>query len=62
MWVSPNLCERGGTNREVAAAYDPLLARVLGDITRMAIAVVALSTNGLMCHPRWLMATTKWSQ
>jgi hypothetical protein len=48
MWVSLTLCEWGATNWEVAAAYDPLLAMVPGDITQMAIAVVALSSNSLM--------------
>jgi hypothetical protein len=48
MWISPTLCERGETNREVAAACDPLLATVSGDITRMVIAAVALSSNGLV--------------
>jgi hypothetical protein len=48
MWVSLTLCERGGTNREVTVACDPLLAMVLGDITRMAIPAIALSSNGLV--------------
>jgi hypothetical protein len=48
MCVSPTLCERGGTYRDVAAVCDHLLAMVPGDITRMAVAAMALSSNGLV--------------
>jgi hypothetical protein len=47
MWVSPTLCERGGTNREVAVVT-LLVAIGLGDITRMVVAIVALTSNGLV--------------
>jgi hypothetical protein len=48
MWVSPTLCELGGTNQEVIVVCDSLLAMDPGDITRMTIAAVALSSNGLV--------------
>jgi hypothetical protein len=47
MWVSPSLCERGGTNGEVADVT-LLVAMGLGDITRMAVTAVALSINRLV--------------
>jgi hypothetical protein len=60
MWVSPTLCERGGTNREVAVvtllvATDPI------DITQMVVVVVAMSSNGLTMSMRMLLvwATNK---
>jgi hypothetical protein len=40
------LCERGGTNREVAAVT--LISSVPGGITQMVTDVVALSSNRLM--------------
>jgi hypothetical protein len=47
MWVSATLCERDGTNGEVADVT-LLVAMGLGGITRMAITAVALSINGLV--------------
>jgi hypothetical protein len=33
----------------------------MGDITRMAVAAVALNSNGLVWRPRWLITATEWS-
>jgi hypothetical protein len=45
MWVSPTLCERGGTIE--VAVVTLLVATGSDDIIRMAVAV-ALSSNGLV--------------
>jgi hypothetical protein len=37
-----------------------LVATGLGEITQMAVAAIALSSNGLVWRPRWLVAATKW--
>jgi hypothetical protein len=46
MWASPTLCERGGTIE--VAAVTLLVATGPGDITRMGVTVVAMSSNGFM--------------
>jgi hypothetical protein len=46
MWVSPTLCERGGTIK--VAVVTLLVAMGPGDSTQMAVAAMALSSNGLM--------------
>jgi hypothetical protein len=46
MWLSPTLCERGGTIEVTAVTV--LVAMGPSDITRMVAAVVALSSNELM--------------